>query len=284
MKLNIEPLKKWFGFSRRERRSTSILLIIILFVIIVRYIIPESKIEIEYISTDFNASESYTEINSEQELPDSQLFNFDPNTVSFDKLIKLGLGSKEARTLIKYRNSGGRFIYSSDIKKVYGVDEKQAERLIPFVEVKIDSPGKFNPDLTQKKTSLVNLNTCDSVSLEKLPGIGPVLSVRILKFRKLLGSFAGVDQLKEVYGLSLETFDIIKNRVFIDTSDIIKTKINTADYKELSHIPYIEKYEVTSILKYRELTGRITGMSELIDNKIFIKGKAEKIKPYLNFE
>ncbi len=52
-----------------------------------------------------------------------------------------------------------------------------------------------------RKRPILNLNICDSASLEALPGIGPVLSSRIIKYRNLIGGYVSVDQLKEVYGL-----------------------------------------------------------------------------------
>jgi len=238
MKLNIEPLKKWFGFSRRERRSTFILLIIICIIIILRYSVPANNIDIEYISTGNSVLESITEINAPAA---SQSFKHEKNM-------------------------------------------KQTERIIPFAKVKNDSSVKFRDNYSLKRRPLVDLNNCDSASLDRLPGIGPVLSIRILKYRQLLGGFAIVDQLKEVYGLPVETFDLIKSRVFVDSSSVIKIKINSADSKKLSRLPYIENYEVKAILKYRELKGNITGITDLVDNKLITEEKARKILPYLNFE
>ena len=51
-------------------------------------------------------------------------------------------------------------------------------------------------------------------------------------------------------------------------SDVVRININSADYKDLSRLPYFEKYEVTAILKYRELKGRIEGINDLTDNKL----------------
>ena len=98
----------------------------------------------------------------------------------------------------------------------------------------------------QQKSS-IDINGCDSAALVALPGIGPVLSARIIKYRKLLGGFASVEQLKEVYGLPEETYEMIKGRLYADSSGIRKININSSGYKELSRIPYIEKYEVTAI-------------------------------------
>jgi len=131
--------------------------------------------------------------------------------------------------------------------------------------------------------SRIDINNSDSATLVRLTGIGPVLSVRIIKYRRLLGGFARIEQLKEVYGLPEETFETIKGRVFADSTVIIRININSAGYKELSRFPYFEKYEITAILKYREINGRITGMADLTDNKLITIEKAKKVGPYFKY-
>ena len=284
MELNREPIKNWFGFTRRERRSASILLVIIFIILVLRYSVPESNIAVENIQTGFSGIDSTAEITSSDRQASSELFVFDPNSASYDTLIKLGFASKEANTLIRYRNKGGKFKKPADIRKVYGVDSAKAEKLIPFIKVRHDSSDKTVITSYQKKRVMLDINSCDSASLVGLPGIGPVLSGRIMKYRRLLGGFASTDQLKEVYGLPEETFDLIKERLYADSSAITRIKINSADYKELRRIPYIEKYELSAILKYRELAGKIAGIGDLVDNRILTEEKAGKVAPYLSFE
>ena len=59
----------------------------------------------------------------------------------------------------------------------------------------INTPQPFIPALK------ICLNSIDSVGLEELPGFGPVLSGRTVKFRQALKGFVVIDQLKEVYGI-----------------------------------------------------------------------------------
>lgn len=154
-----------------------------------------------------------------------------------------------------------------------------------FNEEKENGSGSYmKNNRSNPQRPLLEINTCDSASLEALPGIGPVLSARIIKFRKLLGGFVSVNQLREVYGLSEEVFNIISSRVYADSTAVRKIIINSAEYKELIRLPYFEKYEVTAILKYRELKGSIKTMDEMIDNKLIAREKTEKIRPYLEFE
>jgi competence protein ComEA len=284
MNLNREPIKNWFGFTRRERRSTFIMLLIVILIIVLRYSIPESSIAIEDITSTFSSVENHSELYGQDSLSNGEPFSFDPNTASYDTLMKLGLAAKEASTLISYRNKGGKFRQPSDIKKVYGIGGPKAEKLVHFIVVKKTTLEKVrNPSLPPQK-SRIDINLSDSATLVRLPGIGPVLSARIIKYRRLLGGFARIDQLQEVYGLPVETFESIKERIFADSTVITRININSAGYKELSRFPYFEKYEVTAILKYREIKGSITGISDLTENKLITKEKAYKVGPYLKFE
>lgn len=286
MKLNFEPLRNWFGYSRRERRASFILLVIIVITVALRYFVPEKLTEVEDITFSFE------DLNGNIKLKDNVISGgtspiaFDPNVADYAALIKAGLNGKAANTLINFRNRGGKFSKAEDIAKVYGISEEKANELIPYVQIKPDSDKRKSTkdNAGRFQRPLIDLNNCDSALLGTLPGIGPVLSVRIIKYRKLLGGYVSVEQLKEVYGLPPETFDRIKGRLYADTSVIEKTRINSAGYRELSRLRYLDKYEVTSILKYRELEGRIRNMNDLTANKLISTEKAEKIRPYVSFE
>lgn len=230
MYLNKEPLKNWFGFNRRERRATFVLLFIIVVITAVRYMFPDSLTAIEDISGTFSPEER------------SALF--------------LGKDSSNKRKAVSY-----------EFSKV----------------TKFRKPLNNSKPLPQKIIR-VELNTTDSTTLVRLPGIGPVLSARIIKYRRLLGGFARVEQLKEVYGLPAETYEMIKGRIYADSAQISRININSATYKEIARLPYFEKYEVTAILKYRELKGRINGIDDLTENKLITMEKAIKLRPYLKFE
>jgi len=174
-------------------------------------------------------------------------------------------------------------------------ERNMSVELIPLDSVEILTPSlpDQKPDsevqesrsvkMSQRQKTIVEINTCDSTSLEALPGIGPVLSVRIIKYRNLLGGYSSADQLKEVYGLSEETYDLIKDRVVVDTTYIKKININSADYKQLIRLPYFERYEVSAILKYRELKGRLSSIDDLVENKLITADKVDKVRSYLEF-
>jgi DNA uptake protein ComE-like DNA-binding protein len=210
-----ESFRNWFGYTRRERRSTFILLNIIVVVIGVRYLFP-------------------TPVNPVKDIP--------PEFLSFSE-------------------------DSVRPSEKTGIEKKKAE----------------HRDTRQRKP-LIEINSCDSALLESLPGIGPVLSSRIIKYRNLIGGFLSVDQLGEVYGLKEETLKLIASRVHADSLLIRKIKINKADFREMIRHPYLRRNEVTDILKYRELQGKIKGIDEMLKNNLISPETCKRIRAYLDFE
>jgi competence protein ComEA len=287
MNQGIKTFLEWFGYSRRERRSSFILLIILSVIIAFRYLVPLRESEIEDLSGLLPLSASGQTLDSQTRRVATGSFFFDPNSASFDSLTLAGLSEKQARTIVNYRKKGGVFRDTADIRKIYGIDDSTASIIVPRIII-TRGAGKVLPETIvrqsfKKPGDRLNLNRCDSAALVKLPGVGPVLSARIIKFRNLLGGFVTADQLKEVYGLKETTYDNIAGRVFADSSDISGIKINDAGYKELSRHPYLNRYEIESIIKYKELKGRFLNASELVENNIMTPERVKKISPYLRF-
>jgi len=129
--------------------------------------------------------------------------------------------------------------------------------------------------------SPIDLNAVDSAGLLPLPGIGPVFAGRIIKYRKLLGGYVNADQLFEVYGISRETVLRISPLLYVDTSDIIKLNLDTAGFRELLRHPYLEYEDVKSLVKYRDVQGRIGSSQEIRDHGLLPDSTQEKIRPYL---
>ncbi|MFO7755285.1 MAG: helix-hairpin-helix domain-containing protein [Bacteroidales bacterium] len=130
----------------------------------------------------------------------------------------------------------------------------------------------------------LDINHADSSDFEKLAGIGPVLAARIVKYRKLLGYFSGPSQLSEVYGLNTEVIAMHYPGFTCDSSLIRKININRASYADLLRHPYINRAQLEGILSYRRLSGPLTGIRELVRNRILDREEAERLKPYLDFE
>jgi competence protein ComEA len=63
---------------------------------------------------------------------------------------------------------------------------------------------------------LININTAGQEELESLPGIGPVLAQRIIKYRNAYGLFQTIEDINVIYGLSPETYAMIKDLITVD--------------------------------------------------------------------
>ena len=214
MKINFSPLRQWFGFTKRERRASLILISLIAITVCIRFLIPDNKTSVNYIAIEKELINSDTVKNA----------------------------STETAAMINIQNR---------------------------------TPAT--------RPAMIDINRCDSAQLLPLPGIGAVLSGRIIRFRNLLGGYASIEQLQEVYGLSPETFNMIKDRVTADTTLIDKINVNSADFRRFSRLPYFERQEINDLLRYRAANGQIHNIGELIENNILSAEKAEKVKPYLSF-
>ena len=61
----------------------------------------------------------------------------------------------------------------------------------------------------------IDLNRADEATLEQLPGVGPVLASRIIRFREEHGPFRDVGQLRDVAGIGERTFQSLVDLVTV---------------------------------------------------------------------
>lgn len=61
----------------------------------------------------------------------------------------------------------------------------------------------------------ININTANANMLQTLTGIGPVLSERIIEYRKQNGLFGVIDDIKDVSGIAEKKFEGIKDLICV---------------------------------------------------------------------
>lgn len=78
--------------------------------------------------------------------------------------------------------------------------------------------GTKSPNLTPTftKSPFININTADQTELESLPGIGAVLSQRIIAYRTRYGPFKTLQDLLKVYGIKPATLQLIEPYVVVE--------------------------------------------------------------------
>ncbi|MCX7822462.1 MAG: helix-hairpin-helix domain-containing protein [Syntrophobacterales bacterium] len=78
------------------------------------------------------------------------------------------------------------------------------------------APAKSTKKAEAAKTMApININTANEAELQKLPGIGKVLSKRIVEYRTQHGPFAAPEDLMKVKGITQKKFDAIKNHIVV---------------------------------------------------------------------
>lgn len=216
----------------------------------------------------------------------TKLFSFDPNTVSIDELILLGIPEKTAKTIEKYRSKGGHFYKNEDLKKIYSLKEADYKRLQDYIVIKGVSKTKSyeNKENYVKKIEsqwTIDINKADEEAFERLNGIGPYFAKRIVKFREKLGGFYKIEQVAETYGIEDSVFQKFKHNLSIGVILLQQINVNKADFQLLDAHPYINKKLAEEIVRLREKLGKIEEIESLHSLKNWEFHSFEKVKPYL---
>jgi len=242
-----------------------------------------------YKNEDFSSG-TYQPQNATPDFTKGELFTFDPNTLLTEGWKRLGLSDRTIKTINNYRTKGGKFYKKEDVQKIWGLPQGFYQRVEDYIE--ISGPQRENhfennfadaPKYEKKERhiSVVNVNGADTAAFIALPGIGNKLAYRITAFRDKLGGFYSVDQIKETYGLSDSTFQIIKPYLNVDPSAVKKFNINTATKEEMKVHPYIRWNLANVIVEYRNQHGKFSSINDLKNIALIDEATFAKISPYL---
>jgi DNA uptake protein ComE-like DNA-binding protein len=293
-------VKSLLYFSRGERNGTIVLVVVLSLLTVVPYLYKKyfdviappdpmivQKADSFFLALQYHEPDKTIEppsgIEAEMELPRTKKsFLFDPNTVSLDSLMELGLSRKQAEVFVKYRLKGGRFRTPDDIDKIFVIDSATKSRLKSLVRITPFSDTISHERAIDTKPIHVELNSADTLSLLKLKGIGSTYAKRIVGYRNLLGGFYSIEQLGEVYGFTPQLVDQLRQNIFIDTTRIRKINLNLIKYEDLRTHPYVNDYQAKAIIYYRSQKGTIQNLDELWQNKLLPRDRFEKLKHYLD--
>ena len=129
----------------------------------------------------------------------------------------------------------------------------------------------------------ISLNSTDTTEWKKIPGIGSSYAARIVKYRTLLGGFAAIEQLREVYGMDSDLYEKIAVYVKPD-GNYQRIAVNKLEFKQLLKHPYLNYKQVKAIMDLRHRKGSIRSIEELTFLDEFSSGDIERLRLYLLFE
>jgi len=242
----------------------------------------------------------------EVKLADSiRIIPFDPNNVDSLTLVRAGVPVRVVGYWMNYRAKGGVFRDMAGVRRIYGltpivfqkiqgllVFEKPAAPQVKFkpiigVRLQTDSLKRekvlVDRYVPKPKPALgsLELNGADSISLIRIPGIGSVLASRIIRYRKMLGGFYSVDQLRDVYGLRPTNYETISPYLTIDKSAFANFNLNFSTFQELCHHPYVGYKLAKKIIRLRDQKGKFSYVTDL--SSLVGADSLNRLKPYLRF-
>ena len=305
--MKFKQIREYFIFTRKERNGLLILVLILMLTVLLDFLIPFLVPEREYDVTAWKqeAEKYYAAVPFEK---GQELITFkgviNPNNAGDTTLLQLGMPQKLVSNWIKYLQKRGRFRNKEDVMKLYGMTTELYRKVEGYLiipeksgiqKMKMDGgkeARKFSnsaqkdsilPESHQEKKllAMLELNQADSAGLESLPGIGPVLASRIIKYRNLLGGYYEVAQLKEIYGMTEELWSKCSPRLSADPSGVMKLKINYLSTVELGRHPYIGFRQAKKIAKIRDTSGKFTQHEEL--SAFFSTDSLRRLIPYLSY-
>ena len=222
-------------------------------------------------------------------------FPFNPNSADSMTLLRVGLKSWQVKNLMAYRRAGGRWKDADDFKRLYGLSDEEFQRLRPYIQIppavkevyftehdraRQDSLHHLRPEKFTQLTVL-DLNTVDTLTLRKIPGIGVGYSRSIVSYRERLGGFVSVAQLKDIEGLParIEEWFSVEEQVAVRT-----ISINKSDFKTLVRHPYLSYEQVKVITTHIRKYGPLRSWKDLQQYPEFTPQDFERLTPYFVFE
>ncbi|GAB4126457.1 MAG: helix-hairpin-helix domain-containing protein [Raineya sp.] len=304
-------IRNYFGFSQKETKGTVALSFLLLILVFVPFLqttfystVPLQTSDI-YLQDSLAAFISANLSTKEPALPDLEFYPFDPNKISKEDWLKLGLKEKVAERIENYKSKGGKFRRKEDLLRVYDFPQDLYEALEPYIQIenkqytykykkpyenkyqaKTDTPKSSKKWIKKEKKEIskFDLNTADTAQLKRLRGIGEKRALNIIKYREKLGGFAQINQVEEIWGLDSVAIKSLKSFTYITPNSWRKITINTANIDDLKTHPYIG-YKIANILiNYRLQHGKYNSEADLRKVKALEETLLQKILPYLSFE
>ena len=289
-------MKSHFQFSNKQRGGIFLLLAIIIIAQCVYAFGDFSKDEAikntEELDVFRNELDSLRNVELQNSKP--KIYPFNPNYITDYKGYTLGMSNEEIDRLHKFRD-GNQWVNSAkDFQKVTKVSDSLLATISPYFKFpdwvtnpkpKTNYSNSYSNNNTPKTyAQKIDLNTATANQLQKVYGVGEKLSERIIKYRnKFKGGFIADIEISEVWGLSPEVIERIKNDFTVKTPRVItKFNLNTASRDELVRIQYIDYEVANNIIEERTLREGFKSLEELTKVEDFPVKKIEIIKLYLH--
>lgn len=293
----MNSFKSHFVYTKKQRNGIFLFLILIFSLQCVYwFVVPkmlvdnaqDEQLDTAKIQQFYTVMDSLKVIAIEEKKP--KIYPFNPNFITDYKGYTLGMTNEEIDRLLTFRAQNKWVNSASEFQKVTQVSDSLLAVLSPHFKFPawVTQPKKATnfksgfSNIPKTEAQKIDLNTATAVQLQKVYGVGEKRSERIIKYRTKQQGFISMIELQEVYGLSPEVIENIKNNFSVKSPRVItKINLNTATRDELVTIKYIDYETAHHIIEQRTLRNGFQGFEELTKVKGFPLKKIEIIKLYL---
>lgn len=280
----MKHIKSHFVFTKQQRSGIFALLVLII------------GLQCVYFFVDFSSDHTYSEFEKQQMIAfqnevdslalveRSQEYDikpYNPNFITDYKGYVLGMSVEEIDRLQKFRKLNKYVNSAKEFQYVTKVSDSLLIKLAP----KFKFPDWVTKGVKKRITAYLyqkDINKAEAIDIHEATELEYKLAYRIVNFRKELGGFISMEQLKDVYKLSNEDIKKVQRKFQLKTSpDIKKININLATVQELSSLGYINDYLASNIVDERVLREGFNSLDDLKYVHNFPVEKLERIKLYL---
>jgi len=284
--------KSHFGYHKRQRDGIFFLLIFIVFLQCIFFFVDFSSEESTAVSkTEIIAFQHEMDSLKNAEIRKSiwKIYPFNPNYITDFKGHQLGMSPNEIDKLLAFRTQGKYINSTKQFQEITGVNDSLLNKISPYFKFpdwktsgktigKQYSNSKIEKSITKK-----DINAASAEDLKMINGIGDKLAKRIIDYRTKIQGFSFNDQVFDVWALDKE----VANKVLLyfevtKSPSIKKININTATFKEVLSIVYLD-YDLTKkIFNYKNQVAEIQSIEELKKIDGFPLEKFNRIALYLD--
>lgn len=202
------------------------------------------------------------------------LRKFDPNTVSYEELLAMGLTEKEALGLYKYRLRGKIFQIPEDVDECYAIDHAFYLRLKPYIDIAPRfrlAPKQYRRERIVRKTIDPIPFRVDTVNARYLQAIGALSQKQAKVFIRYREAYPirSMEDVRQCYVISDSVADALEPYLLFPeaAADSANGRINLnrADSAELCRVIGIGEKTVGKILAYRERLGGFVRAEQLAE-------------------
>ncbi len=271
--------KRPFSFYQQKLKAVFVLLgIVFLFY----FKFPHSdttKTQLQlYGETTTHYSNKLDSLLAASKKPLQKLAPFHPNFTTSYRAYRLGLPSAVADSVAAYHKAGKWIASKEEYQKVTGLADSSYNRIASYLKY----PEK-RKERHFKSPAIVkqDLNKATAVELQKVRGLGIVLSNRILNYKDRIQAYSSLEQLGEVYGLSPEVRSLIAVYFEIRKPVPIQSKpFSTATLSTLAAQPYLT-YEQARWLVKERTQKPYKSLEVLLEDSGWDSLQVQRIKLYL---